>query len=75
MKVMPGVTALPEPGARIRLIQMGRDPNPIEPGAEGLVYSVVDLTALDMGVQIGVTWDNGRSLNLCVPPDTFEIIL
>jgi hypothetical protein len=26
------------------------------------------------GMQIGVDWDNGRALQLVVPPDTYRII-
>lgn len=67
------VTELKE-GDRIRLIQMGKDPDPILPGAEGTITFVTDLTKINMGHQIGVAWDNGRNLSLCVPEDTFEVI-
>ena len=30
-------------GKRIRLIQMGNDPNPVEPGTEGIIKFVDDL--------------------------------
>lgn len=52
---------------------MPEDPEPIEPGATGTI-DWVNYIDDRMGTQIGVVWDNGRSLLLCIPPDEFEII-
>ena len=52
-------------GTRIELIQMGDDPHPIAPGTKGTVVYVDD-----MG-QIGVKWDNGRTLSLIPEEDDF----
>lgn len=53
-------------GTRIELIQMGNDPRPVPPGTRGTV-AYVD----DMG-QIGMHWDNGRSLSLVPGEDSFR---
>ena len=55
-------------GARIRLISMGDDPRPIEPGTKGTVR-VVD----DMGT-VHCDFDNGRRLGLILGEDSFEIV-
>ncbi|MCA9173068.1 MAG: DUF4314 domain-containing protein [Planctomycetales bacterium] len=69
------MTRLPRPGDRIRLISMHDDPAPIDAGQTG---SVVMVSSFGQGNQrwhqIDVSWDNGRSLMLVSPPDTFEII-
>lgn len=62
------------PGDRLRLVEMNGDPNPIEVGTEGEVTSVTDLTSYDGTTQIGMRWDNGRTLALIAPHDKFEII-
>lgn len=64
---------LPQIGDRIELIRMPEDPLPIEPGTTGTVRRVTELSFLGT-TQIGVDWDEPRSLNLCVPPDEFRII-
>jgi hypothetical protein len=64
---------LPEEGDRIRLISMTDDPCPIPPGTTGVVGAFINKTPFG-DHQISVKWDNGRTLMLCVPPDTFEII-
>ncbi|MDR6775481.1 DUF4314 domain-containing protein [Azospirillum sp. BE72] len=66
---------LPEAGDRIRLVKMGPDPCPIEPGATGTVKGVNMFSFGTPGHgQIRVHWDNGRSLMLALPEDEFEII-
>lgn len=64
---------LPQEGDRIELILMPHDPAPQERGAQGTVTHVSDLP-WDKSVQIGVKWDNGRTINLCCPPDRFRIL-
>jgi hypothetical protein len=58
-------------GDRIELVEMPEDPDPIPPGTQGTVDWVNELPRF---VQIGVRWDNGRSLMLCVPPDRFRVV-
>jgi hypothetical protein len=61
--------ALPEIGARIRLIEMPNDPCPIEPGTLGKVTLINEITR-----QIGVKWDAERSLILVIGIDKFEVV-
>lgn len=56
-------------GDRIMMVEMLDDPCPIEIGALGTVLAVHK----DIGGQIEVEWDSGRTLML-VPPDQFDII-
>lgn len=65
---------LPVEGDRIELILMPHDPAPQERGAQGTVNRVTDLSSIGGGTQIGVVWDNGRTIHLCVPPDRYRII-
>lgn len=60
-------------GDRIRLVKMPQESFPLEEGALGTVTFVkpVNLPG-DTWTQVGVDWDNGRSLMLCVPPDVVE---
>jgi len=55
-------------GKRIRLIQMGNDPNPVEPGTEGVIDFVDGIG------QLHVKWDNGRTLAIVPEEDEYEII-
>ena len=55
-------------GDRIKLVSMPNDPDPIPPGTEGTVTFANDLKGACFGpnaFQIGVRWDNGRTLSLC----------
>ena len=62
-------------GDRIRLISMPDDPNPIPVGTEGTVRLTNDIDwAGDKYTQVSVSWDNGRSLCLVMPPDQVEVI-
>lgn len=54
-------------GTRVRLVEMGADPDPIEVGTEGTVTG-------GTGAQVWVDWDNGRTLNLLVDIDKYEKI-
>jgi hypothetical protein len=62
---------LPKVGDRIVLVRMEDDPAPLEPGIAGTVDWIGEHTGLGFD-QIGVRWDNGRSLLLCVPPDRWR---
>ena len=64
----------PAPGARIRLLAMRDDPDPIRVGQTGVVISVTQHHGPDAWQQIAVAWDDGRTLMLVSPPDEFEIV-
>lgn len=68
-------TLQPMIGSRIRLISMPDDPDPVPPGTTGTVTGCVELSSDPYSMQIQVDWDNGRSLNLIVPPDTFSFVI
>ena len=54
------------PGTRIVLSRMNDPFSPVEPGTRGTVRYVDDTG------QIGVAWDNGRSLSLIPGVDSFR---
>ena len=59
-------------GDRIELISMVDDPDPVPNGTQG---TVVFVNETSMGfTQVDVSWDNGRTLMLCTPPDQFRVI-
>jgi len=58
-------------GDHIELVEMSENPDPIPPGTQGTVDWVNELPPF---MQIGVRWENGRSLMLCVPPDRYRKI-
>lgn len=61
-------------GDRIRLVEMGEDPDPIPSGMEGTVTHCTDLKFVgEPELQVGVKWDNGRSLSCIVPPDVLVL--
>ncbi|MFV8385069.1 DUF4314 domain-containing protein [Vibrio parahaemolyticus] len=47
-------------GTRIEMLSMQNDPDPIPTGTKGTVKSVDDMGTLLM------SWDNGRTLGVCV---------
>ena len=56
------------PGTRIVLSSMNDHYAPVEPGTRGTVRYVDDAG------QIGVAWDNGRSLSLIPGEDSFRTL-
>ena len=54
------------PGTRVMLNNMNDPYSPVEPGTRGTVRYVDDAG------QIGVAWDNGRSLSLIPGVDSFR---
>ena len=67
---------IPKAGDRIRLTShMADDPDPVPIGTEGTVTLASEVTGLGPPyVQVGVKWDNGRSLGLVCPPDSFSMM-
>lgn len=59
-------------GDRIKLVSMADDPDPIEAGATGTIDWLGEPNMPHQ--QIGVEWDNGRSLILINGVDKFRII-
>lgn len=58
---------------RVKLVKMSQDPDPIPVGAEGTVTHVQYLPHFNE-TQVGVKWDNGRSLSVILPQDKIEKI-
>lgn len=65
-------------GDRIELNFLGEpDPQPLAPGSRGTVDYIsnpIRFPGEPPFQQIGVKWDNGRTLMLCCPPDSFRIV-
>lgn len=64
-------------GQRIELVSMVDDPDPIAPGTRGIidwVNPVSEVYGEPAFFQLGVAWDNGRSLMVCVPPDVVRVL-
>ena len=65
-------------GDRVRLVHMPDDPNPIPVGSEGTVHTVTVFERSPSGVskewQLGIRWDNGRTLSVICPPDIVDVI-
>ena len=62
-------------GDRIELVAMPDDPCPIPAGTQGTVQRVSEI---DLGdgpyTQVSVAWDNGRTLQLVMPPDQARVV-
>jgi hypothetical protein len=65
---------IPAKGQKIRLLYMHDDPDPIPTGTEGLVLDVQHGLFGSKDVVLAVRWDNGRALNVVLPPDRVEIL-
>ncbi len=70
---------IPTEGQRIELVRMGKDPDPIKPGTRGTVRSVQEFGRRERlpgysppAYVVGVEWDNGRTLNVCLPEDKIK---
>lgn len=59
-------------GDRIELVRMDDDPDPIPAGTQGVVNYVGSLGGT--GQQIGVKWDNGRTLMLIHGVDEYKVL-
>jgi hypothetical protein len=57
-----------EVGARVKMIWMGEDPDPIPVGAEGTIEYIDDLGT------VHVRWDNGRFLGLIPSHDKWRVL-
>ena len=58
-------------GDRVKLVKMGNDPDPVPEGTEGEVTHVQYISVFKE-TQIGVNWDNGRTLSVILPQDRIE---
>jgi hypothetical protein len=67
---------LPTIGQRIELVAMPDDPDPVPTGTKGTVDHVSGPHQLPGDRrpwhQVGVKWDNGRTLALCTDKDTYR---
>lgn len=55
-------------GDRVKLIKMANDPDPVPKGTEGEVTHVQYISSFKE-TQVGVKWDNGRSISVILPED------
>lgn len=58
-------------GDRIELIEMRNDPEPIKPGTQGTIESIMPLFGKH---QVIVEWDDGRGLMLILPDDKYRLL-
>jgi len=58
-------------GDRVELIAMPNDPHPVRPGTRGTVTHLCDTRGME---QIGVAWDDGRSLAIIPGTDRWRRI-
>lgn len=62
-------------GDRVQLIEMPDEPDAIPPGTQGVVDYINEVTYFRPPfTQIGVKWDNGRTLMMSVPPDVYVVV-
>ena len=64
-------------GKRIKSGYMPDDPDPLPFGTQGTVISVsepLSLGSFRTYRQIDVNWDNGRTIMLVVPPDSYFLV-
>ena len=61
-----------EKGDTIELLGMPDDPCAVPVGTKGVVTRVANIPMQPPFTQIGVDWENGRTLSLVVPPDTYR---
>jgi hypothetical protein len=61
-------------GDRIELVAMPDDPNPVRKGTRGTVREVMlEYPRYDQTV-LAVDWDDGRTLNVVLPPDQIKLV-
>jgi hypothetical protein len=69
---------VPLVGTRIELVHMPDDPNPVPAGTQGTVDYVSGPHQLPgdrhSWHQVGVKWDNGRTLSIILPKDTIRVL-
>lgn len=61
-------------GDIVEMVDMPDDPDPIPQGTKGEVQSVTTVQIVPSFTQVGVKWENGRTLSVIIPPDTIRVV-
>jgi len=61
-------------GDTIELVAMPDDPCGIPVGTKGTITRMQEVKMNPPFTQVGVDWENGRTLNVVMPPDQIRVV-
>jgi hypothetical protein len=61
-------------GDTIELVSMPDDPDAIPVGTKGVIKSISKIPMQPPFTQLVVDWENGRTLNVVIPPDVVRVV-